>query len=349
MMRTRNWCGALAAAALLLSGTRALALDVGEKAPEIDVSDWVQGEPLKLADLSGKKTLLVVLWGTFEADCVDGLPHLNKVFEKNKAAGFEIVAISTEPADHVRTFLATNKLEYRVAVDQFHKTYDAYTGGERMKLPASWLVDKTGTVVWKGDPTQGLEGVIASVLEGKFDVTRAKDVAKRQQEMWEALFRSDWDKLAAACDKILEVEPGDAQAFDLRMWAFRGKDDEAGFKAFIAKHVERCKDDAGALRRAAAQLAFNGGWDWRDLELAHTSAKRAVEISKAGDADVLETYARILFTIGLVDQAIAEQKKAVALEDKDQGKKQILKWFEACATARKKAVPPTAKAPPKKK
>lgn len=348
MKRSRDWCGALAAAALLVSGARALALDVGEKAPEIDVSEWVQGDPVKLADVSGKKALLVVLWGTFEADCVDAMPELNKVLEKNKAAGFDVVAVSTEPADQVRTFLAYHKLDYHVAVDQFHKTADAYAGGERMKLPASWLVDKSGTVVWKGDPARGLDGILGSVLEGKFDLAHAKDVAKRQQEMWEALFRNDWDKLAAACDKILEIEPGDEQAFDFRMWAFRGKDDLAGFRTFIAKHVERCKDDAGALRRAAQELAFDGGWDWRDMELAHKSAKRAVEISKSADADVLETYARILFTAGLVDQAIAEQKKAVTLEDKDQGHKQILKFFEACAAARKKAPAPPAKPPAKK-
>ena len=63
------------------------------------------------------------------------------------------------------------------------------------------------------------------------------------------------------------------------------------------------------------------------------AAKRAVELTKSADADALETYARVLFTLGLLDQAIAEQKKAVALEEKDQGHKQILKWFEACAAA----------------
>lgn len=348
MMRTNLWRGVLAAGALLLAAAPAAALDVGEKAPEIEVSEWVQGDPVKLADLSGKKVLLVVLWGTFESDCVDGMPELNKVLEKHKSAGLEIAAVSTEPADQVRTFLAYHKLDYRVAVDQYHKTADAYAGGERMKLPASWLVDKSGTVVWKGDPTRGLETVLGQVLEGKFDLAHAKDIAKRQQEMWDALWRNDWDKLAAACDKVLEIEPGDEQAFDFRIWAFRGKDDHAGFKAFMAKHVGRCKDDAEALRRAADQLAFGGGWDWRDVALAHDAARRAVELTKSGDADTLETYARVLFTVGLVDQAIAEQKKAVALEEKDQGHKQVLKWFEACAAARKKPAPP-AKAPPTKK
>ena len=347
MMRT--WSRAVATIAMLFAAAHAVALDVGEPAPEIDVSEWLQGGAAKLADDAGKKVWLIVLWGTFEADCVDALPELNKVYAKHKAAGFDIVAISTEPADQVRTFLAYHKLDYRVAVDQFHKTSDVYGKGIR-KLPMSWLVDKTGAVVWKGDPASGLERVLDEVIAGTFDSKRAIELAKRQQELgkafWEALSGGKWDELIGVAEKVLAADPHDDMAFSYLMWGLRQKGDHAAFKTFMKGHVEACNDDADSLRSAAEQLALEGGLDWRDLDLALSAAKRAVELTKSADADAVETYGRVLFTIGLTEQAIEQQKKAVSLEDKDESHKQILAYYEACIAARKKA---TQLAPPPKR
>jgi peroxiredoxin len=337
---------ACAAAVLGVAAASALALDVGDKAPELNVSGWASGDPVKLADGAGSKVWLVVFWGTFDSDCVEAMPALNKTLEAHKAAGLDIVAVTTEPAEIVKRYLEEHKLDYHVALDQFHATRDAYAGKQK-KLPVGWLVDKTGTVVWSGNPTWGMDSVLEQVLSGKFDMKKAKELESRQSDFWNALFANDWDALAALSDKVLEIDPTDGQAFTFRVLVYQQKHDVDGYRKFMKTHVEKVKDDAGALSRAARQLGLEDGYEWRDLELAHATAKRAVEVSKTPNADAIETYAQILFTIGMVEQAIEQEKKAVAADDKDEDHKHLLAWYEACLAAKKKAAAPTP--PPKKK
>ena len=54
----RNWLGALTGAAVVLAASSAWALDVGDKAPPLDVTNWVQGDPVVIADGAGKKVFL---------------------------------------------------------------------------------------------------------------------------------------------------------------------------------------------------------------------------------------------------------------------------------------------------
>jgi peroxiredoxin len=339
---TIAWFRAASACALLFAALPAFALDVGDKAPEIDVSEWLQGGAARLGDEPGKKIWLIVLWGTFESDCIEAMPELNKVYGKHKNEGFDIAAVSTEPADQVRRYLANHKLDYRVAVDQFHKTSETYGKDER-KFPIGFLVDRSGAVVWKGNPRWGLERILTDVLSGTFDAERAKVLAKRQDELstalWEA-FSGKWEELIVKCQEVLDADPSDGTAFSYITMALQQKDDHERYKSFMKQHVERCKDDADALQRAAEELSTGSGYEWRDVELALSAIKRAVELRKSGDADVLATHGRILFMIGLIEPAIAEMKKALALEPTDDGKKELVAYYEACAAARKKAAQP---------
>jgi hypothetical protein len=59
----RGWLGA----ALLLVGSgasSAWALDIGDKAPPLEVKSWVQGDPVVIADGAGKKVFVVEFWET---------------------------------------------------------------------------------------------------------------------------------------------------------------------------------------------------------------------------------------------------------------------------------------------
>jgi hypothetical protein len=111
--------------------------------------------------------------------------------------------------------------------------------------------------------------------------------------------------------------------------------------------------DAAALNNMAWRLATDGDLAWRDPALAHRLAKKAVEVSGGKDAGIVDSYARVLFEIGLLDRAIEEQKKAVALDAAADGLKETLAYYEACAALKKEvgtpAPAPKSPAPPKKK
>src|SRR6185369_6161981 len=133
------------AALALVCGARPAhaAADVGEKAPEIAVSEWIQGEPLKAADAAGSRTLLLVFWRTFCDSMGDELSRLDALQKERKEKAFDVVALTTEPADLVRTYIAYHKVDFRIGIDQFHAVQDAYLKKDDKQMPIAWLVDKT--------------------------------------------------------------------------------------------------------------------------------------------------------------------------------------------------------------
>jgi peroxiredoxin len=364
--RTLGFALAAAAACALTRG--ALAVEIGDKAPELAVSEWVQGDPVKVADVAGGRTLLVVFWRTFTEDVVDEMDRLDKLAKDRKDKAFDVVAVTTEPADVVRTWLGAHKVGLRVGIDQFHAVEKAYARKEDKQLPISWLVDKAGVVVWKGSP-DAAGHVVDEVLSGKFDLAKAKAARSREEELWTAYENSNWDALAKAADAALVDDPNHALAFDFRLTVFREKDDRDGYAGYMKAYVERAKDDAAALVRSANQLLTQPGetmhfrgWsgffnfvnrrrsdaDWRDVDLAYAAAKRAVETSKSADQSALACLVRVLTTVGLVEQAVEQQKKVVALDSKDEDEKKHLAFLQACVAARAKATAPPPPAPKKR-
>ncbi len=59
----RKLLSSAAVLALALTTSPAWALDVGDKAPALDVK-WIQGDPVVLADGAGKKVFVVEFWET---------------------------------------------------------------------------------------------------------------------------------------------------------------------------------------------------------------------------------------------------------------------------------------------
>jgi 6-phosphofructokinase len=61
----------------------------------------------------------------------------------------------------------------------------------------------------------------------------------------------------------------------------------------------------------------------RNLKLATRLALAAVDASEGKDASVLDTYARALFDTGKIEEAVTQQKKAVALADDADKKREL--------------------------
>jgi peroxiredoxin len=332
-------CAALAAAA------SAWALELGEAAPELDVSGWAQGTPVKIQDGAGKTVFVIEFVSTFKPQCQTALAAAAKLYDRHRANGLKVVAVSTESVDEVKAYLADHKMSLRFAVDEDRNTNAAFVP-EKQEVPYAVVVDRSGAVVYQGDPSEGMEKLVADVLAGKFDLKKAVEVRRLKNEMWSALRANDYEKADPLCEQILAIDGADTAAFRQRCEGFERKDDLEGFRKFVKAHTDRMKDDAATLSYVAIHLVGLDRYDWRDAELALASVRRAVEIGKSADADTIDTYAYVLGEIGMLDAAVAEAKKAVALDGADEDKKKRLAYLESCVALRNKVQPP---APPKKK
>src|SRR6185503_8736219 len=82
------------------------ALDLGDVAPELHVTDWLKGEKVDLAAGKDKHVYVIELWATWCPPCRDSSPHLSAMQKKYKDKGVVFVGLSGEEAAEVKPFVA---------------------------------------------------------------------------------------------------------------------------------------------------------------------------------------------------------------------------------------------------
>jgi cytochrome c biogenesis protein CcmG/thiol:disulfide interchange protein DsbE len=135
----------LAAAAVgfvALQKRKGYALKVGEPAPTF-VLPSLEGPPADLAALRGR-VVLVNLWASWCAPCLEEMPSLERLHQKLKGEGLVVLGISADGEEKaIRDVLAKQPLTFPILRDPDGKTADKYhaTG-----YPETYLVDKQGVL-----------------------------------------------------------------------------------------------------------------------------------------------------------------------------------------------------------
>lgn len=128
---------------------------IGQPAPEIAISDWINGEPTTLAELRGRVVLLE-FWSTWCKPCQQMFPKLKQLDEQYRHRGLDVIALTrhyfagrdvassqAEELELMRSVVNQHELEYRVGVAEDERIQDAYgaTG-----MPTLALIDRKGLV-----------------------------------------------------------------------------------------------------------------------------------------------------------------------------------------------------------
>jgi peroxiredoxin len=119
------------------------------------------GATFRLADHRGK-VVLINFWATWCPPCLEEMPALERLWQRQKGGGFVLVAVSLDSnTSLVRPFVTERGLTFPVALDPRLEVANAY--GVRA-LPTTVLIDRQGTVralalgprVWDNDAAHGL-------------------------------------------------------------------------------------------------------------------------------------------------------------------------------------------------
>lgn len=103
-----------------------------------------------------------------------------------------------------------------------------------------------------------------------------------------------------------------------------GENGDAAKAADLGKQLSELKTtNAEVLNGIAWTILTDERIKNRDTKLALELSKRAVGATEGKEAGVLDTYARALFESGNVTEAIAQQKKAIELEEDDEAKTEL--------------------------
>ena len=138
---------ALRRAALALLGVAALALPAQAAEPSGNAPDFTLksagGPNLRLQEQRGR-VVMINFWATWCGPCRVEMPHLNRLYDKYRSAGFQLLGVNIDEDPAKAQALATKLgLQFPVLFDadkRVSKLYDLTT------MPSTVLVDRDGRV-----------------------------------------------------------------------------------------------------------------------------------------------------------------------------------------------------------
>ncbi len=140
--RRRAFMAAAGALALLPVQQALAALAPSAAAPDFTLRTMA-GPNLRLAEQRGR-VVLVNFWATWCAPCRQEMPHLDRLYRKYKASGFQLLAVNVDDNAGAGADLATKMaLSFPVLFDADKRVSKAY---ELSSMPATVLIDRDGRV-----------------------------------------------------------------------------------------------------------------------------------------------------------------------------------------------------------
>lgn len=309
--------------ALLMS--RLVGVDIGKDAPPLTGAIWVKDVP---AVFTG--TLSVVeFWSTTTAS--DSFPRLSEL-QRTLRDRLQIIGVSSESADAVKPFVESEggDMDYHVAI--VSSAVAAAWVAEKDELPRVFIIDSAGHLAWRGDPGD-LDSMLDRIMSGSITTALLARLAPLQDQIDELLEGDHADppvrkeKALDLTQRCLAIDPVNLKAIATRLWLAEQLHQpdiaKATFTAVPLDKMNAADANLIALDRLAVEdPAF------RFPELAYLFALHARTISPE-KATYHDTYARYLHLAGLLDQAITEQKSAVALNPEDDALVAMLEHYQS--------------------
>lgn len=156
---------------LLFSKVSLAQIKIGDTAPNIYITDWIQNEP-KNTFLKGK-FIVIDFWATWCAPCLASMSHMNTLVEENKTkSNLIFLAMSDEAKDKILPILSRVPFKASVVTDTTHFTQDSF---EITYIPNCIIIDDKGYVRWTGNPKELTNDIIQDVLaQKKLDIVNNK-------------------------------------------------------------------------------------------------------------------------------------------------------------------------------
>ncbi len=304
------------------------ALEIGDAAPSLKACAWLNGEAVDPAKPDGKTVYLIEFWATWGPACKLTVPHLNNMQAQFTNQQVVVVGVTDENEASVRAFMGDYPIAYRIALDQDKASTHAYLEGIR-GIPHAFVIDRKGRIAWTGNAL-AVYPVLKKVLSDSFDPRQHSCIQLKKQELTRALQQQQTGKAHGFLDELITLDRGNLEFYQFKVHLHIQHKDRAGLASTQRRMVDDMQDATGLQQ--AAQHIMKLPLEWRDPELAWQAVNRAMALCEEKDAEVLNTYALVAHSLGLLDKAIDAQRKAATATTQPE-RRQL---FEATLTYYKK-------------
>jgi thiol-disulfide isomerase/thioredoxin len=119
-------------------------------APDLATGNWINSEPLKLADLRGR-VVLIEFWTFGCYNCRNTLPFVKTWHDRYQDKGLTVIGVHSPEFDderkveNLRREVASLGIRYPVVTDNDYQTWNAY---HVEAWPTTFLLDKQGRIRW---------------------------------------------------------------------------------------------------------------------------------------------------------------------------------------------------------
>ena len=145
-------------------------LRVGDPAPRLRVTRWLNGEPVTRFEPG--KVYVLDFWATWCGPCLRSMPHLGKLAKEHEAAGLVVIPVTTVTGSNSRsaidTFVLANgpQLGLTFGVCDDRRMEDAwFEASGQNGIPCSFVVDRAGKIAFIGHPME-LDAILPGLLGG---------------------------------------------------------------------------------------------------------------------------------------------------------------------------------------
>ncbi len=291
----------------LFAAVPAIALDLGDSAPAISVDTWVTGEPADPTNVDGNTFYLVEVWSVTCPPCVQSIPLMNEIQKKYAKDGFKIISFTADPEEDVKPFLEQHPIEYSSFIDKEGGSIVNYMAADnRTTIPHAFLFDRSGALVWIGNPLDNLESRVQQVISGELNREKAEKIRAARDRLQEAFGAQNVEGMLSSLRELQSLEPENGQYYQVhyRILTDLGAGDENDVKTLLRDWYGNAQNSAENLVVLSLVAMEQGHPAMRDPQLALAAAKRAYELGgemklQAG-LNLADTYK----AIGRIDLAI---------------------------------------------
>lgn len=323
-MRTNLLATLLAIALPAFVATGALAQDgpkklkVGSEAP-FDIAphvEFVQGATIDHRDPT--KVYVVEFWATWCAPCKKSIPHINQLYQDLNPRGLEVIGISDEPVNTVKSFVREkgSAMSYTIACS---KKEDDYISEKFMRaaglngIPCAFIISRAGKVCYIGHPMEpDFERILKLTVANRYDPELTARVEPTVAAARRAAKLRNYKEAERLYDQAFAEGPGVLVDVGLENWRMIAEQasNSANASTYIRSVVDRVSKDKYALMAVADYLATDPDIKERDLEAAKYAADKLKSISRAEDSEAFATIASVEAARGDLNAAAEIQYEA---------------------------------------
>jgi thiol-disulfide isomerase/thioredoxin len=177
-------------------------ISVGEQAPEITITEWIQNEP-ENPDLSNQ-FIILDFWATWCAPCIASVPHMNEFVDKYQDQAI-FISLTNEETNKVKRTIDRIKFNSAVASDTSLETSKAYgkPDSDYTELPMVVLIDNMNIIQWIGTPRFLTEDIMDQFLDGTLkgensikEIQAKEEIGEMEEDVMSDSFNSffEWYK-----------------------------------------------------------------------------------------------------------------------------------------------------------